>query len=117
MTNHSTGKTACKTRRSWLKAGAALALAGFTGRSAWAAIDRKASARELSFYNQHTGESLKTSYWTDGEYVPEALADINHILRDHRTNDVLLCPNSDPTCSVISLPTCIQRQTWRVEVR
>ncbi|MCK9989474.1 MAG: DUF882 domain-containing protein [Rugosibacter sp.] len=89
MTNHSTGKTACKTRRSWLKAGAALALTGFTGRSAWAAIDRKASARELSFYNQHTGESLKTSYWTDGEYVPEALADINHILRDHRTNDVL----------------------------
>lgn len=27
------------------------------------------------------------------------------------------CPITDATCSVISQPTCIQRQTWRVEVR
>lgn len=89
MTKHSTNKTVCRTRRSWLKAGAALAVAGLGGRPAWAAVERKTGERELSFYNLHTGESLKTSYWVDGEYVPESLADINHILRDYRTNDVL----------------------------
>ena len=29
----------------------------------------------------------------------------------------LACPDSDATCSTISMPSCIQRQTWRVEVR
>ena len=27
------------------------------------------------------------------------------------------CPDSEATCSTISMPSCIQRQTWRVEVR
>lgn len=27
------------------------------------------------------------------------------------------CPDSAPTCSVISQPTCLQRLTWRLEVR
>lgn len=27
------------------------------------------------------------------------------------------CPDGDATCSTISMPSCIQRQTWRVEVR
>lgn len=80
-------------RRQWLKAGVALAVAGLTSKPVLAAVPQSSvlptGIRELAFYNQHTGESLKTSYWADGEYVPEALADINHILRDHRTNDVL----------------------------
>ncbi len=80
-------------RRQWLKAGVALAVAGLTSKRALAAVPQSSvlptGIRELAFYNQHTGESLKTGYWADGEYVPEALADINRILRDHRTNDVL----------------------------
>lgn len=80
-------------RRHWLKAGAALSLAGLASRPVLAGIQQVAvpqtGVRELAFYNQHTGESLKTSYWADGEYLPESLADINHILRDYRTNDVL----------------------------
>lgn len=43
------------------------------------------ASRELSFYNTHTGESLTTTYWEQGSYHPEALAEINHLLRDHRT--------------------------------
>jgi len=27
------------------------------------------------------------------------------------------CPDGEATCSTISMPSCIQRQTWRVEVR
>ncbi|WP_237218330.1 DUF882 domain-containing protein [Rugosibacter aromaticivorans] len=77
-------------RRGWLKAGAAFALTGLRGWPALAAVDQKKNGvRELAFYNQHTGESLKASYWADGNYLPDALTEINHILRDHRTNDVL----------------------------
>jgi uncharacterized protein YcbK (DUF882 family) len=44
--------------------------------------------RKLSFYNLHTGESLNTTYWADGQYQASELTAINHILRDHRTGDV-----------------------------
>lgn len=42
--------------------------------------------RTLSFYNLHTGESLDATYWADGHYIPEVLADVNHVLRDHRSD-------------------------------
>lgn len=79
----------CHMRRHWLKAGASLALAGLVSRPALSSVQQAVGMRELSFYNRHTGESLKTSYWAEGDYLPEALVNINHILRDHRTNDVL----------------------------
>jgi len=46
------------------------------------------SERTLSLYNLHTGESLKTAYWVEGEYLTEALKEINNILRDHRTQEI-----------------------------
>jgi uncharacterized protein YcbK (DUF882 family) len=44
--------------------------------------------RSLSIYNLHTAEKLKVVYWTGGAYIPESLAEINHVLRDHRTGNV-----------------------------
>jgi len=44
--------------------------------------------RTLSFVSLHTGESLKATYWSEGEYQIEELMAINHVLRDHRTGDV-----------------------------
>jgi uncharacterized protein YcbK (DUF882 family) len=44
--------------------------------------------RSLSFFNTHTKERLEAVYWSDGRYRPEALGEINHILRDHRTGEV-----------------------------
>ncbi len=44
--------------------------------------------RSLSFYNTHTGEELEVVYWSRGKYREQALADIDHILRDHRTGEV-----------------------------
>jgi uncharacterized protein YcbK (DUF882 family) len=44
--------------------------------------------RSLSFYHTHTGESLSRVFWADGQYLPDALIDINKLLRDHRTNQV-----------------------------
>ena len=44
--------------------------------------------RELHVYNLYTYEDLKITYWRDGQYIPEALAEINHIFRDIRTGKV-----------------------------
>lgn len=49
---------------------------------------KQAASRALSFYNLHTGESLRTVYWEQGEYVPGALEEINYLLRDYRQNEV-----------------------------
>lgn len=45
--------------------------------------------KKVSLYNIHTGESLRTVFYADGEYIPESLHAINHILRDYRTGQVL----------------------------
>ena len=58
-------------------------------RRAWARFriaDRQ--VRSLSFYNLHTGESLKTVYYENGGYVAGALQEINYLLRDFRANEV-----------------------------
>jgi uncharacterized protein YcbK (DUF882 family) len=67
-------------RRHFLAAGASLILPG----RALAAT----GARSLAFDNIHTGERLKVEYWQEGQYLPDALAEVNHILRDFRTGEV-----------------------------
>ena len=44
--------------------------------------------RSLSFYNLHTDEYLRVCYYRNGAYDPGALGKINHILRDHRTDQL-----------------------------
>ena len=44
--------------------------------------------RRLAFLNTHTAEEVDVVYWSNGHYVPDALAQINQVLRDHRTEDV-----------------------------
>lgn len=76
-------------RRQFLKFGLLAATAGLFPSLASAALrDVMAPERGLALYNTHTGESIKTVYWAEGNYIPEALADIDHILRDHRNNAV-----------------------------
>jgi uncharacterized protein YcbK (DUF882 family) len=53
-----------------------------------------APARELAFYHQHTGETLRLAYFENGRYIPSALQALNHLLRDWRTGDV---HDIDPT--------------------
>ncbi len=49
-----------------------------------------AASRALSFYNTHTGETLYgVTYWTQGVYHSDALTEINHLLRDHRTDEIV----------------------------
>ncbi|MEZ5288940.1 MAG: DUF882 domain-containing protein [Vicinamibacterales bacterium] len=47
-----------------------------------------AGTRALSFLHTHTGEHLSVEHATGGRYFPDALATIDHFLRDFRTGDV-----------------------------
>jgi len=49
-----------------------------------------ASAREyrLRFFHTHTGEKLDVIYREGESYIPAALAELDHFLRDHRTGEV-----------------------------
>ena len=71
----------------------------------WSALSPDNGRRSLSFYNTHTGERLDTCYFKNGAYCPDAMARINHILRDHRTGDVKAM---DPT--LMDLLTSVHRQ-------
>ena len=42
----------------------------------------------LRFYHTHTGERLDVVYRRGDQYIPEALDQLDHFLRDHRTGDV-----------------------------
>jgi uncharacterized protein YcbK (DUF882 family) len=42
---------------------------------------------ELKLHHLHTGESLDVVYRIGDMYLPSAMAELNHFLRDHRTDD------------------------------
>jgi len=42
----------------------------------------------LRFFHTHTGERLDVVYRRGDQYIPEALDELDHYLRDHRTGDV-----------------------------
>jgi uncharacterized protein YcbK (DUF882 family) len=49
---------------------------------------RSTAFRALSFDHLHTGERLSIEYFSEGQYLTEALTAINHLLRDFRTTEV-----------------------------
>lgn len=53
-----------------------------------AVLASKGDVRLLSLHNLHTGERLQVEYWRAGRAIPEALREINRVLRDHRSGDV-----------------------------
>lgn len=77
-------RSAC-TRRSVL-AGltAGLLLCPFRSVSA-----RVGDLRRINLYNPRTDERLDAIYYAHGEYIPDAMASIDHILRDFRTNEMV----------------------------
>ncbi|WP_201448354.1 DUF882 domain-containing protein [Caenispirillum salinarum] len=70
-------------------AAAATAVLPALSTPAIAAVPRiPADVGRLKFKNLHTGEMLDVTYREEGHYLPDALGEINHILRDHRTGDI-----------------------------
>ncbi|HKV55038.1 MAG TPA: YcbK family protein [Candidatus Binataceae bacterium] len=99
------------TRRGLLRSGAIVAVAmvvpGFARAGEWIRLPAESESsgpmragfllrpraqsmrpRALSVYNIHTGENLKTVYFENGAYVPEALREVNYFFRDFRANEV-----------------------------
>ncbi len=44
--------------------------------------------RALAFVHTHTGERARIAYWAEGAYLPDGLAAIDRILRDHYSGAV-----------------------------
>lgn len=44
---------------------------------------------KMAFYHLHTGESLETSTYANGDFSVQSLKEVNYLLRDHRTDEVI----------------------------
>lgn len=52
-----------------------------------ALLKTTAQPKILSFYNTHTGETLKNITVFENAWLPDALLQIQHLFRDHRTDE------------------------------
>ena len=76
-------------RRSFLKGVSALSGGlALLGNRAATALSSRTDNRAISFVHTHTGEKLTAPYFEAGQYRPECLLEVNHLLRDFRTGDV-----------------------------
>lgn len=74
-------------RRGLLGAFAATAvMAAPTMSNAFGILRGAGDIRRIRMYSGRTGESLDTVYWIEGDYVKEALKEINYFMRDWRNN-------------------------------
>ena len=49
---------------------------------------RFASHKALAFHNTHTGDQLNLTYFEQGNYIKDALQEINHLFRDYHNGTV-----------------------------
>ncbi|MGB7243143.1 MAG: DUF882 domain-containing protein [Sulfitobacter sp.] len=77
------------TRRGVLGAFAATALtAAPTFSNAAGFLRGGGDIRRIRMYSGRTGERIDTIYWIEGEYIRDALKEVNHFMRDWRTDGV-----------------------------
>lgn len=82
-------KSAGFNRRALLGAFAATAVASAPTYSMAAGFLRGGGdIRRLRMYSGRTGERIDMVYWIEGRYIKDAVNEINHFMRDWRTNDV-----------------------------
>lgn len=78
------------TRRGLLGAFAATALiAAPSYGNAFGLLRGAGDIRRVRMYSGRTGESINTIYWIEGDYIPEALKEISHFMRDWRTGEAI----------------------------
>lgn len=56
--------------------------------NAFAAAAAPSGTRRLVLLNTHTNETVRVDYCVDGRYCTDGLAQIDRVLRDHRSGDV-----------------------------
>jgi uncharacterized protein YcbK (DUF882 family) len=77
-------------RRTFLATGGALAASSIAPQAFALNSQLDATEKHLHLYNIHTGEFVKTTFWQDGIYIPEAMDQLDHLLRDHRSGEATL---------------------------
>ena len=65
-----------------------LAIPGIMSLCAWNSLSAAYSERGLSFHHTHTDERLSVVYTRENRLVPESLRQIDHFLRDFRTDEI-----------------------------
>ncbi|WP_342076043.1 DUF882 domain-containing protein [Yoonia sp. SS1-5] len=86
MKNDSSGMT----RRGLLGAFAATAVAAAPTYSNAAGFLRGAGdIRRIAMHSGRTGERIETIYWIDGDYIADAVREINIFMRDWRTGEAI----------------------------
>ncbi|MCL6282142.1 DUF882 domain-containing protein [Ruegeria sp. 2012CJ41-6] len=77
------------TRRALLGAFAASAVAAAPNYSQAAGFLRGGGdIRRIRMYSGRTGERIDMIYWIDGDYIKDAVKEVNHFMRDWRTDQV-----------------------------
>ncbi|MDP5216160.1 MULTISPECIES: YcbK family protein [Ruegeria] len=77
------------TRRALLGAFAASAVAAAPTYSQAAGFLRGGGdIRRIRMYSGRTGERIDMIYWIDGDYIKDAVKEVNHFMRDWRTDQV-----------------------------
>jgi uncharacterized protein YcbK (DUF882 family) len=75
------------TRRSLLAAFAATAVtAAPTFANAAGFLRGGGDIRRIRMYSGRTGERIDMIYWIDGQYIKDAVSEVNHFMRDWRTD-------------------------------
>jgi len=78
------------TRRGMLGAFAATAvIAAPTFSKAAGFLRGSGDIRRLRMYSGRTGERLDMIYWVEGHYIKDAVKEVNHFMRDWRTDGVI----------------------------
>lgn len=88
------------TRRNVMKGIGAAALGTQTLLAAPALAKGAGDFRSIYLINKRTEEWLQTVYWVEGDYVPEAMAAVDYIMRDWRAEQVI--PIDPKTIDIIS---------------
>lgn len=91
MTNdNSVGSKSILTRRGLLGAFAATAVTTAPMYANAAGFLRGGGdVRRLAMYSGRTGETINMIYWIEGKYIKDALKEINHFMRDWRTDQAI----------------------------
>ncbi len=83
-------KTTGMTRRGLLGAFAASAItAAPTFANAAGFLRGAGDIRRIKMYSGRTGERIDMIYWIEGDYIKDAVKEVNYFMRDWRTNDAV----------------------------
>ncbi|MCP1335946.1 YcbK family protein [Futiania mangrovi] len=52
-------------------------------------IVRGTGEKRIALRHLHTGESVNTVYWAEGQYIDEGLDAVSHLMRDFRTDEAV----------------------------